>query len=64
VNNTELSFEICRLYCKKGCKYCHGRGYLTFNSPDPGAALLEWVDYCSCVKKKLARAMDAEAKLG
>lgn len=29
----ELELELCRLYGKKSCKKCYGRGYLIFDSP-------------------------------
>lgn len=33
MNNSELSFEITKLYADKKCKHCYGRGYLVFNQP-------------------------------
>lgn len=29
----ELELELCRLYAKKSCKKCYGRGYLIFDTP-------------------------------
>jgi len=47
---TELSLDVCRLYAKRSCRHCHGRGYLTYNNP-----LMQWADYCSCVKNMLRK---------
>lgn len=61
-HNDEISLELIKLYVKKGCKNCLGRGYLVWEAtggPRPiktGQPMMRYADYCACVKKRMNKA--------
>jgi len=63
-HNDEISLELIKLYVKKGCKKCLGRGYLVWEAtggPRPirtGEPMMRYADYCSCVQKGIDNASE------
>ena len=43
--------EMARMYAKKGCKECHGRGIHKYQTPDKQ----ESHSYCACVRKNIQK---------
>jgi len=46
-----IYFDVARMYAKKSCKHCHGKGYLKYITPEGE----DNYNYCNCAEKNIKK---------
>ena len=51
----ESKIEMAKIYARKNCKDCYGRGYHLLDMIDKSRPLDKYLQYCSCVYKNMKK---------
>ncbi len=47
--------ETAKIFAKKGCKECHGKGYYLLDMIDKNRPADKYLQYCACVYKNMKK---------
>lgn len=55
VFEVEQAKNLARIYAKKSCKSCYGRGYNLYDMIDKSNPQQKFLIYCECAKKRMKK---------